>query len=214
MTRLRPAPVRRAPGRGLFRALSVDMVSADMGPAFSARPTLWQMPLSIATGAAWPGARADRDGKTLGCAALDTIGCLTGAVRCPCPQLRPTIAAHNCGRTSHTTEACPRPPRCWPPSPVPARPRHEARTEVGILTCWVRGSHLVTSTRFPRCRLQRQGRDEILSRLDCQIRHRRWQRSQDRPSPLPCWHRPPIRHRARSAVTTAVSVPKQRRAMG
>ena len=38
----------------------------------------------------------------------------------------------------------------------------QARVEVGILTCWARGStgHLVTSTKYLRCRFQRQGRDE------------------------------------------------------
>jgi len=56
-----------------------------------------------------------------------------------------------------------------------------ARSEVGILTCWARGStgHLVTSTQVPSLPLSAPGAGRVLSRLDCQIRHRRWQRSQD-----------------------------------
>ena len=38
----------------------------------------------------------------------------------------------------------------------------QARVEVGILTCWARGStgHLVTSTKYLRCRFQRLARGE------------------------------------------------------
>jgi Protein of unknown function (DUF992) len=41
--------------------------------------------------------------------------------------------------------------------------RAQARVEVGILTCTARGStgHIVTSTKYLRCRFQRPGRDEF-----------------------------------------------------
>jgi Protein of unknown function (DUF992) len=41
--------------------------------------------------------------------------------------------------------------------------RAQARVEVGSLTCTARGStgHIVTSTKYLRCRFQRPGRDEF-----------------------------------------------------
>jgi hypothetical protein len=92
----------------------------------------------------------------------------------------------------------------------------QARIEVGILTCWARGStgHLVTSTKYLRCRFQRQGRDEFyrgsIAKFGIDVG------STAKTAITWAVLAPTAKCAAALAqrLTMAVSVPKQRRAMG